>query len=219
MERNPNDKFDSQNLGSSGGSGSSGAGSSGGYGAGAGGGLGSTGAGYGSTGAGSAGSLGSTGGAGMGTSGSGIGGEQSTADRARDTMSNAKDKAQSGLSTAKDKAQSGLSTAREKAGQLKNSLADKLDAGADRLRGQSGGGQMYAGAATAGDGSIGTSEGSMERVTGPLATGMHGTAEWLRENDLDSMKAGVEQQVRDHPGRTLLIAVGLGYVIGKAFRR
>jgi ElaB/YqjD/DUF883 family membrane-anchored ribosome-binding protein len=33
------------------------------------------------------------------------------------------------------------------------------------------------------------------------------------------MKHGIEQQVRDHPGRTLLIAAGLGYLIGKAFRR
>jgi len=25
--------------------------------------------------------------------------------------------------------------------------------------------------------------------------------------------------VREHPGRTLMIALGLGYVIGKAFRK
>lgn len=42
--------------------------------------------------------------------------------------------------------------------------------------------------------------------------------EWVREKDIDAIKAGVEQQVKEHPGRTLLIAVGLGYLIGRAFR-
>ena len=205
MERNPNDNFDSLNTGSTGGtSGSSGlGGSSGGYGtggSGSSGGYGASGAGLGSAGTGSAGM--------SGTSGSGMSGgssqEQGMAEKARDQFGNAR-----------EKAKEGLSSAREKAGQLKNSLADKLDAGADRLRGQ--GGQQFAGAT--GDGSVGVSEGQLDRVARPLASGMHSTAEWLRENDLDSMKQGIEQQVRDHPGRTLLIAAGLGYLIGKAFRR
>ena len=190
MERNPNDNFDSQNPGQSGSSGIGG--SSSGYGA--------SGAGLGSAGTGSPGVSGGSGGSMSGTGTQ----EQGKVDRAKEQMGNAR-----------DKAKEGLSTAREKAGQLKNSLADKLDAGADRLRGQ--GGQQFA-TATA-DGSVATSEGQMDRVARPLASGMHSTAEWLRENDLESMKQGVEQQVRDHPGRTLLIAAGLGYLIGKAFRR
>ena len=207
MERNPNDNFDSQTPGSTGGSsGSSGMSGAGGYGAGAGstsGSPGASGAGYGTTGAGSAGMSG--GAAGAGTE------EQKLSERAREK-----------LGTAKEKAQSGLTQAREKAGVLKNSLADKLDAGADKLRQRQGSG-AYAGAAagTTGAGGVGvsSSEGNMDRVSGGLASGMHSTAEWLRENDLDSMKQGIEQQVRDHPGRTLAIAVGLGYLIGKAFRR
>lgn len=47
---------------------------------------------------------------------------------------------------------------------------------------------------------------------------MHATADWIKERDIDQLKGTVEQQVRDHPGRTLLIAVGLGYLIGRAFR-
>ena len=202
MERNPNDNFDSQDLGQTGGtSGSSGlGGSSSGYGTGGSSGYGASGAGLGSTGAGSAGTLGGSTGAGM----SGTGTEQGMTDKARDQLGNVR-----------EKAREGLSTAREKAGQLKNSLADKLDAGADRLRGQ--GGQTYA--AATGDGGVGMREGQLDRVREPLASGMHSTAEWLRENDLDSLKQGIETQVREHPGRTLLIAAGLGYLIGKAFRR
>ena len=37
--------------------------------------------------------------------------------------------------------------------------------------------------------------------------------------DLDSLKSGVELQVKEHPGLTLLIAVGLGYLLGKALRK
>ncbi len=44
---------------------------------------------------------------------------------------------------------------------------------------------------------------------------MSKSADWLRNGDL---KADIEQQVRENPGRTLLIALGLGYVLGKAFR-
>ena len=48
---------------------------------------------------------------------------------------------------------------------------------------------------------------------------MGATADWLRETDLDSIKTGIERQVKEHPGRTLLVAVGLGYLIGKAVRK
>jgi ElaB/YqjD/DUF883 family membrane-anchored ribosome-binding protein len=47
---------------------------------------------------------------------------------------------------------------------------------------------------------------------------VHATADWIKEKDIDQIKTGIEAQVRDHPGRTLLIAVGLGYLIGRAFR-
>jgi hypothetical protein len=30
---------------------------------------------------------------------------------------------------------------------------------------------------------------------------------------------GVERQVKEHPGRTLLVALGLGYLLGRAVRR
>ena len=36
--------------------------------------------------------------------------------------------------------------------------------------------------------------------------------------ELRKKNARLEKQVKEHPGRTLLIAAGLGYLIGKAFR-
>jgi hypothetical protein len=57
------------------------------------------------------------------------------------------------------------------------------------------------------------------QVPAKVAGGMDATAHWLRETDLDSLKMNIETQVKEHPGRTLLIAVGLGYLLGKAFRK
>jgi hypothetical protein len=58
----------------------------------------------------------------------------------------------------------------------------------------------------------------MAQVSDKVAGGMHSAADWLRDADLDGIKSGIEHQVQEHPGRTLLVAVGLGYLIGKAFR-
>jgi hypothetical protein len=74
-------------------------------------------------------------------------------------------------------------------------------------------------AATATGGSVAVTDDRMAQVTSRVAGGMEGAADWLRDADLDGLKASVEQQVKEHPGRTLLIAVGLGYLLGKALRK
>ncbi len=107
------------------------------------------------------------------------------------------------------------STIREKTGGAKDSLADALESGADKLRQRMGGGHL-AGATT--DGSVAVNDGRVAQISDKVASGMDATADWLRDVDLDSIKVSVERQVREHPGRTLLIAAGLGYLIGKAFR-
>ena len=45
---------------------------------------------------------------------------------------------------------------------------------------------------------------------------MQKTADFLRSGD---MRGSIEEQVRTNPGRTLLIALGVGYALGKALRR
>jgi hypothetical protein len=146
---------------------------------------------------------------GSGTSGYGsTGGDTgSIGDRARDAAT-----------SAKDRASDVGSTVRERAGQAKNSLADALEAGAERLRNR-GGGQQLAGSTGYGDTSVGTDGGSVADLGQRVAGGLQTSADWLREADIDGLRQGVERQVRDNPGRTLLIAVGLGYLLGKAFRR
>ena len=110
------------------------------------------------------------------------------------------------------------STVRDRAGNMKDSLANALDSGADRLRHRGGPSAPLAVSTDGGSMPVETSS-RLAPVATKVAGGMEATAGWLRETDLDSLKTGVERQVKEHPGRTLLIAVGLGYLIGKAVRK
>jgi hypothetical protein len=172
------------------------------------GGLGQTGGSDGSLGYGSGG-VGSGGFADTGT------GDSASAAASEGRVDDIKDRARNFAGTAQEKLADVGSRVRDGAGNAKNSLANALEAGANKLRNTDS--QQVAGLTGTGEATM--SDGRIHQVTDGLATGMQSTAEWLRETDLDGMKRGVEEQVRTHPGRTLLIAVGLGYLIGKAFRR
>lgn len=130
------------------------------------------------------------------------------------------DRARDMASTAQEKLADVGSTVRDRAGNLKDSLADALDSGADKLRarGTSGttGSAQFAGT----DGTMAMeNDGRMAQVTTRVAGGMEATADWLRDADLDGLRTSIEAQVKEHPGRTLLIAAGVGYLLGKAFRK
>jgi hypothetical protein len=127
------------------------------------------------------------------------------------------DKATSALGGAKEKLSDVGSTVRDRAAGAKDSLADMLESGAEKLRQRSGDGSLVGATGTAGTAAI--ADDRMAQVTTKVASGMDATADWLRDADLDSLKASVEGQVKEHPGRTLLIAVGLGYLLGKALRK
>jgi hypothetical protein len=131
------------------------------------------------------------------------------------------DRAKSAAGTAGDKLADVGSTVRDKAGSLKNSLADALESGAERLRAQGAGGGQLAGASATGGSTDMVSDGTnrLAATTNQLAGGMQASADWLRDADLDGLKSGIERQVKEHPGRSLAVAVGLGYLLGKAFRK
>ena len=138
------------------------------------------------------------------------GSSQGLADRARDAAG-----------TAQEKLADVGSTVRDRAGHVKNSLADALHSGADKLRQRSSaspGSTQLAGATESGSVAV-PAESRTTQAASRVAGGMDAAADWLRDADLDSLKTGLERQVKEHPGRTLLIAAGLGYLLGKAFRR
>ncbi len=139
---------------------------------------------------------------------------------ATETTHDVADRARSAASTAGDKIADVGATVRDRAGNLKSTLADALESGAERLRQQgAGGGQIAGSAATGGSAGMLAETPQLGAAANQLAGGMQASADWLREADLDGLKSGVERQVKEHPGRTLAVAVGLGYLLGKAFRK
>jgi ElaB/YqjD/DUF883 family membrane-anchored ribosome-binding protein len=131
-----------------------------------------------------------------------------------------RDRAKNAIDTAGERLSGFGSTVRERTGTAKNRLADVLETGAERLRerAHAADGQLAGATAGAADAQAIQGDGRVTQASDRLAGGLDATASWLREADLDTLKTGIEQQVRDHPGRTLLIAAGLGYLIGRAFR-
>jgi hypothetical protein len=109
-----------------------------------------------------------------------------------------------------------LGKVKERAKELQSTLADRLDAGAEKLRQRNPSAHLAGATGTTGVADVGVA--SNERMTqmqDSVARGMHKSADWLRNGDL---RGDIEKQVRENPGRTLLIALGVGYVLGKAFR-
>ena len=139
----------------------------------------------------------------------------------RDTGTDAQgmaDRAKSAASAAGDKLADVGSTVRDKAGTLKTTIADALESGAERLR-QQASGQLAGGSAAGGSTGVITEDTRLVQTSNQLAGGMQGAADWLRDADLDGLKSGIERQVKEHPGRSLAVAVGVGYLLGKALRR
>ena len=113
-----------------------------------------------------------------------------------------------------DRVRSVASSVKDKASGLPALLADGLQAGAQALR------QRTASTETSAGSSVAISnDPSIAAVTDTIASGMQSSADWIRDADIDKLKEGVEKQVKEHPARTLLVALGAGYLIGKALRR
>lgn len=132
-------------------------------------------------------------------------------------QSTLRDRARNAIGAAGDKLADVGSSVRDRAGSAREKLADVLESGAGRLRDRAQGGGGLAGATTQGSTAI-QGERKLAQASDRVASGMEKSADWLRQNDLQTLKLGIESQVKEHPGRTLLIAIGLGYLVGRAFR-
>lgn len=113
-----------------------------------------------------------------------------------------------------DRVKSVASSVKGKAAAIPSMLADGLEAGAEALRRR-----RPSTSGAEGSALVIADDSSITAVTDTLATGMQSSADWLRDADLDALKQGVEKQVKEHPARSLLVALGAGYLIGKALRR
>ena len=101
---------------------------------------------------------------------------------------------------------------RDKAVQLKSTLADKLDTSADTIRQRSRSVPQLAPAVGKADAAVSETIG---RSGDAVAARLERTADWLRDGDVG---AAIERQVQEHPGRTLLIALSVGYLLGRALK-
>ena len=110
-----------------------------------------------------------------------------------------------------DAAEESAALVRERAVQMKTQLADKLETGAGRLRQRATNTKKI-------DNAIQTTKQRVVDTSDRVATGMERGADWLRNANAQSFQQGLERQVRENPGRTLLIAGAIGYLLGRAFK-
>ena len=104
--------------------------------------------------------------------------------------------------------------ARDKINDTKSNIADKLETGAGTLRSRTREGAERVAAATSDLGTAATQR--LQNYSDTVATRMERTAGWLRRRDAGDFTDNIVQQVQDHPVRTLLIAVGVGYLLGRS---
>jgi hypothetical protein len=116
---------------------------------------------------------------------------------------------------AADDARSLASSIRQRASTIPAILADGLEAGAEALRQQ----RTRSSATTPGTSVAVPQDSPITELTDTLASGMKSSADWIRDADLEKLKGGVEKQVKEHPGRSLLVALGAGFLLGKILRR
>jgi len=98
-----------------------------------------------------------------------------------------------------------LGSARGGTGNLQATLADRLEAGAERIRNRP--------AIASG------SQRRANQASRTIADGMDRSAMWLRENDVTDINSLLRRELRERPGRVALIALGLGIFVGRASRR
>lgn len=140
-----------------------------------------------------------------------------TADQTKQKVNQLADTTKQKVNKVADQAKEKVGQAKEKATQLKVSLADKLDEGADKLRQKTASATSEMQQSATGNGATSEATHTMNKMGGAVASGMEKTADWLRTADMESVRNDLEHQVRAHPGRSLVVALGLGYVIGRLF--
>ena len=127
-------------------------------------------------------------------------GESGTFKAAADDAERTADRAASDV---KDSISGAGAAVQDRASQFKTQVADKLESGANTVRTRT--------ADTTGlDNAVSTTKEKLAGVGERLATGMEDTAGWLRGTDMASIQRGLEKQVKESPGRKLLIAAGGG---------
>lgn len=124
-------------------------------------------------------------------------------DRLSDTAQSVKDKVSDAASTAKQKVTDAGRQTADKIDEKRGPAADALESAASTLHEKA---EDLPGGET------------VKSVAHSAAEKLESTAGYIREHDVRAMLTDVEDIVKRNPGPSLLIAVAIGFLIGRAFR-
>jgi len=167
---------------------------------------------------------------------------ESVKDKAADIASNVQDKASDVASTVKHKAGDIVDTVKDKAAELKDrastmSTSDVVDTVKEKAsdlgdRAQVAGAQAAAkadDAMTATGGQMHTiaqtlrekapAEGRVGEVAQQAADVLDRSGTYLQESNLNDVRGDLEQMIRRYPVQSLLVGLGVGYLLARATRR
>lgn len=150
--------------------------------------------------------------------GSGQQGDQSAgsgAEQASQAAGQAKEKATQVAGQAKEQASQAVGTAMEKAGQVADQATTQVDAGMDKA---AGGLDKAADMLRQRSESMGGQGTQVQSIAGTAAVQLEKGAQYLKDKDTDQIVADLEAMVRQKPTQTLLVAVGVGFLLSKVVR-
>ncbi len=124
-------------------------------------------------------------------------------DTMSDTAQNVKDKVADVAATARQKVSDAGKQANDKIDEKRGPAADALESAASTIHEKA---ENLPGGET------------VKNVAHSAAEKLESTAGYIREHDVKAMLSDVEEMVKRNPGPSLLIAVALGFLIGRAFR-
>ena len=124
-------------------------------------------------------------------------------DQLSDTAQSVKEKVSDAAATAKQKVSEAGRQATDKIDERRGPAADALESAASTIHEKAGdlpGGE------------------TVKSVAHSAAEKLESTAGYIREHDVRAMLTDLEDIVKRNPGPSLLIAVAVGFLIGRAFR-
>lgn len=131
--------------------------------------------------------------------------------RASDAVQSATDQAKDLASNARDKAADLADTARDKASELADTASDKADSAMTAT-----GTQMQSLAQTVREKAP---EGTVGEYANQAADALDKGGRYLQDADLDTVRSDLETIIRQHPIESLLVGLGVGFLLARATRR
>jgi methyl-accepting chemotaxis protein len=128
------------------------------------------------------------------------------------TAENLKDQAQGTIENVKDKVQDVAGDVKDRAQQVSSQVADRADAATTTV-----GEQMSNMAQTIRDKA--PTSGPVADAAGTAAQTLERAGSYLQQQDLTDIRADLEGIIRRHPMESLLIGLGIGYLLARSTRR